>query len=90
MLETLDVTAVRAWAQAAADSLELHRDEIDALNVFPVADTDTGSNLAVTMRAGSDAVLGAVGNRSAGDAVSTLAHGTARSARGAGVTRASE
>src|SRR5579885_2082676 len=35
---------------AGAAWLEEHRDAINALNVFPVPDGDTGSNMAATMR----------------------------------------
>jgi DAK2 domain fusion protein YloV len=54
-LDTLDGAAVRRWAQLAADALDRHRAEIDALNVYPVADSDTGTNIALTFRAGADA-----------------------------------
>lgn len=46
---------MRRWLSVAADALDRHRDELDALNVFPVADADTGTNLAITVRAGSQA-----------------------------------
>src|SRR5215469_2631555 len=36
---------------AGAASLEEHRETINALNVFPVPDGDTGSNLSATMQA---------------------------------------
>jgi len=36
--------------RAAAANLEAHVDEIDALNVFPVPDGDTGSNMLATCR----------------------------------------
>jgi dihydroxyacetone kinase-like predicted kinase len=57
VLQSLDGAAVRHWAATCCDSLAAHCDEIDALNVFPVPDQDTGSNLLATMRAGLDAVL---------------------------------
>ncbi|TDB97177.1 hypothetical protein E1267_40150 [Nonomuraea longispora] len=40
---------MRRWARLAADALGQARTEIDALNVFPVADGDTGTNLHLTM-----------------------------------------
>jgi dihydroxyacetone kinase-like predicted kinase len=43
-------TLIRA-VQAATRNLERHVDEVDALNVFPVPDGDTGSNMLATMRA---------------------------------------
>ena len=36
--------------RAAVANLEAHRDEINALNVFPVPDGDTGSNMVATCR----------------------------------------
>ncbi|WP_067544709.1 DAK2 domain-containing protein [Nocardia crassostreae] len=49
--DALDGTALLRWAQACLTALERHRDEINALNVFPVPDSDTGTNLLNTMRA---------------------------------------
>ncbi|NOQ98765.1 DAK2 domain-containing protein [Mycolicibacterium fortuitum] len=46
----LDATALRAWAHTAVDELIVHTDEINRLNVFPVADADTGTNMLFTMR----------------------------------------
>ncbi len=42
-------TLIRAVA-AATRNLERHVDEVDSLNVFPVPDGDTGSNMLATMR----------------------------------------
>ncbi|WP_156455043.1 DAK2 domain-containing protein, partial [Mycolicibacterium chlorophenolicum] len=47
----LDASALRRWAHAAVSELIRHTDEINALNVFPVADADTGTNMLFTMRA---------------------------------------
>ena len=47
----LNASALRAWAHAAVDDLLAHTDEINLLNVFPVADCDTGTNMLFTMRA---------------------------------------
>src|SRR3954463_13729646 len=41
----------RRVVQAACDELELRRQEVNDLNVFPVPDGDTGDNMAMTMRA---------------------------------------
>ena len=40
----------------AVDALAGAREEIDALNVYPVPDGDTGTNLYLTMAAARDAV----------------------------------
>lgn len=52
MLYRLDGAAVRRWWSHAVDILGVLRTEIDALNVFPVADADTGTNLYRTLHAG--------------------------------------
>ncbi|OSC40445.1 DAK2 domain-containing protein [Mycobacterium decipiens] len=47
----LDASALRDWAHAVVSDLIIHIDEINRLNVFPVADSDTGANMLFTMRA---------------------------------------
>src|SRR5215207_110630 len=44
----------RRVVSAAASHLEERRQEVNDLNVFPVADGDTGDNMALTLRAVSD------------------------------------
>ncbi|WP_018600813.1 DAK2 domain-containing protein [Mycobacterium sp. 155] len=46
----LDASALRAWAHTAVEDLIAHTDEINRLNVFPVPDADTGTNMLFTMR----------------------------------------
>src|SRR4051812_12911090 len=53
---TLNSAAFRAWTQLCAGALSGARAEIDALNVFPVPDSDTGTNAYLTFVAGADAV----------------------------------
>jgi uncharacterized protein len=45
-----DVPPARDAARAALGSLEANRERIDDLNVYPVPDGDTGTNLTLTMR----------------------------------------
>ena len=47
---TLDAAALRDWAHTSVGDLITHIDEINRLNVFPVADSDTGVNMLFTMR----------------------------------------
>ncbi|MGK8466727.1 DAK2 domain-containing protein [Nocardia cyriacigeorgica] len=49
--EALNGTALMRWGRLCLDELANRREEINALNVFPVADADTGTNLLATMRA---------------------------------------
>ena len=41
----------RTVVQRALVELEARREEVNDLNVFPVADGDTGDNMALTLRA---------------------------------------
>ena len=50
---------IRDWAQACAEGLTALRGEINDLNVFPIPDADTGSNMAYTM-VSANAALDAV------------------------------
>ncbi|MFI1828059.1 DAK2 domain-containing protein [Streptomyces sp. NPDC020412] len=52
----LDATAVRAWCAKALEALGQEREEIDAINVYPVADGDTGTNLYLTVESAATAV----------------------------------
>jgi DAK2 domain fusion protein YloV len=46
----MQLEIVRSLAQAALRNLEAHRRRIDDLNVYPVPDGDTGTNLVLTLR----------------------------------------
>nr|MDT0661532.1 DAK2 domain-containing protein [Micromonospora sp. DSM 115978] len=56
MLETLDATAVRRWCASGLAALKRHQGEIDALNVYPVPDGDTGTNLVLTLTSAQQAL----------------------------------
>lgn len=56
-LEVLDVNAVRRWAVLIRTVFAVRRAEIDALNVFPVPDGDTGTNLYLTFDGAIDRML---------------------------------
>ncbi|HET7326957.1 MAG TPA: DAK2 domain-containing protein [Nocardioidaceae bacterium] len=51
-----DLTLVRTWCDQALQALGVAREEIDALNVYPVPDGDTGTNLYLTFEAARDAL----------------------------------
>ena len=48
-LAVLQGADLRRWARLVASRLDAARAELDALNVFPVPDGDTGTNLALTV-----------------------------------------
>ncbi|HEY3682403.1 MAG TPA: DAK2 domain-containing protein [Streptosporangiaceae bacterium] len=52
----LDAPALRRWTELSARALADARAAIDAINVFPVADGDTGTNLYLTVTACAEAV----------------------------------
>ena len=57
----LDPALILAWARASVEVLEGRRSELDRINVFPIPDSDTGSNLLLTMRSAvstAEAVVG--------------------------------
>ncbi|GIH78654.1 DAK2 domain-containing protein [Planobispora longispora] len=82
MLEVLDPPAVRRWSRLAAENLGRAREEIDALNVFPVPDGDTGTNLHLTMLSAAEALEGLPGDADAATTWRTLAQGALLGARG--------
>jgi DAK2 domain fusion protein YloV len=55
-IATFDLAAVRRFADVAVRGLSEAREEIDALNVYPVPDGDTGTNMYLTMDAARDAL----------------------------------
>jgi fatty acid kinase len=74
----LDAALLAGWTRAATSALERHCAEIDRINVFPVPDGDTGTNLLLTMRSAADAVRRAV--RENGRGVAAVAGALARGA----------
>lgn len=81
-MDVLDAAAVRAWAAGACSALELARDNIDAVNVFPVADRDTGTNMLLTVTGGADAVRREPDASDAAQVARAFARGAMLAARG--------
>ena len=50
MHKTINSTEFRKMVLVGAKQLELNRAKVDALNVFPVPDGDTGTNMSLTMQ----------------------------------------
>lgn len=55
---TANAAAMKRWLSKAEESLGNHSDRLNAINIFPVADGDTGTNLYQTVRAAARAVHG--------------------------------
>lgn len=80
-LEQLDVLALRRWVITTRAAMSTHAEAINALNVFPVADRDTGTNMSVTMELAVDGLAA----EAPGDlltSVEVLARSTVLAARG--------
>ncbi|MFE6753487.1 DAK2 domain-containing protein [Streptomyces sp. NPDC057684] len=87
MPQVLDVHAVRAWCALALEALGRDREEIDAINVYPVADGDTGTNLYLTVESAVQAVEAVFTGLEPAppalpDVVHAMAHGALIGARG--------
>jgi DAK2 domain fusion protein YloV len=84
---------VRAWCRLSLRALGRAREEIDAINVYPVADGDTGTNLYLTFESAAQAVEAAFDGHAADahpdgthptllETFRALAHGALIGARG--------
>ncbi|GGK62741.1 DAK2 domain-containing protein [Ornithinimicrobium pekingense] len=82
----LDLVTARRWAVTARVMLAGAREQIDALNVFPVADGDTGTNMYLTMDGALEFVRGqfelGAGTESLDEGLALIARGMLLSARG--------
>lgn len=78
----LDGAAILALFAAAADSLAANAGAIDAINVYPVPDGDTGSNMAATLREAVESAQTAAPGATAGAILAALAKGALYGARG--------
>jgi DAK2 domain fusion protein YloV len=78
--EVLTTAVLRAWARTALSELGRARAEIDELNVYPVPDGDTGTNLYLTWEAACDALP--EGELTFAEAVQTFGRGALLGARG--------
>ncbi|MFC8042302.1 DAK2 domain-containing protein [Nocardia sp. NPDC057353] len=77
----MDGTALLRWGRLCLAGLERTRSEINALNVFPIADADTGTNLLATMRAAMVAAGGVTGT-DVHAVAAAMARGATAGARG--------
>ncbi|MFJ1565382.1 DAK2 domain-containing protein [Streptomyces erythrochromogenes] len=88
--DELDAEAVRTWSSLALAALGRAREDIDAINVYPVADADTGTNLYLTAESADRALAetfdsaarAAEAPTSLPEAVRAWAHGALVGARG--------
>ena len=79
MIRVLDKKEFVNFFIGASANLTANKEQINALNVFPVPDGDTGTNMGLTM---ASAVANILGAESLPKAAQTLAHGALLGARG--------
>jgi len=77
----LDGAAYRELLHAGLTWLDAHHDIVNALNVFPVPDGDTGTNMLLTMKSALQEIT-SVHAETVGQAAKAAAHGALMGARG--------
>lgn len=80
-MEVITGVILRNMLLAAADNLNRQRDKVNALNVFPVPDGDTGTNMSLTLNAAVKEIEKADPN-DIGQLTALLARGSLMGARG--------
>ena len=63
MQKTINSTEFRKMVASGARMLEINRAKVDALNVFPVPDGDTGTNMSLTMQSAIKEMTACSSNR---------------------------
>jgi len=74
--DRLDHRDVKAVAVAYRDALRAHQDRLNRLNVYPVPDGDTGTNMALTLESVVERLHGAT---DMAETCGAIANGTPRS-----------
>ena len=77
----VDAHMLLQLTEAGMTWLRTNQETVNALNVYPIPDGDTGTNMVLTMEAAWKEIESA-GGRSIGDALQALAHGAQMGARG--------
>jgi DAK2 domain fusion protein YloV len=79
-LERLGAPELRAVIERYRDALAAHRDVINRLNVYPVPDGDTGTNMSLTLESVCQELANADGDL--GSTCKAISHGSLMGARG--------
>ena len=81
MHKTINSTEFRKMILVGAKQLEINRAKVDALNVFPVPDGDTGTNMSLTMQSAVKELSACQSNNFA-EVCNSISKGALRGARG--------
>jgi uncharacterized protein len=79
--EPIDGQLLKKLAEASLTWLRTNQQTVNALNVFPVPDGDTGTNMVLTMQAAYDEIADS-NERNVGRMAHSIAHGSLMGARG--------
>ena len=79
-IDVLDADALRATVRQFSETLAEHRESINNLNVYPVPDGDTGTNMSLTLRSVVEELDEAGPGMS--DVCTAISHGSLMGARG--------
>lgn len=77
-----EAAELRRWLESGANAVKRARERLDAINVFPVADSDTGTNIYLTLKEGNRAVDELPKNATHKEVVAAFARGALLGARG--------
>ena len=80
-IESIDAALLSGMFLAGAANLEAHKEYINELNVFPVPDGDTGTNMTMTVLSAAGEVS-SLENPSISDIAKAMSSGSLRGARG--------
>jgi len=81
LVNTISGQKFRQMLVAGANALEANKKMVDEMNVFPVPDGDTGTNMSLTVNSAVKEVIKAE-SQAAGDIAKALSSGALRGARG--------
>ena len=79
---TLGAEELRAVMGGYRDALRMHQTDINRLNVYPVPDGDTGTNMALTLEAVVSELEGVAAGAGLADVCKAIGHGSLMGARG--------
>lgn len=81
MKKTINGQMLKSMVLSAAKYLDLNRASVDALNVFPVPDGDTGTNMSLTLQSAAKEIANLRSNKTS-EVAEAVSKGALRGARG--------
>lgn len=82
IMNIISGTEFKEMVQSAAHWLQTKHEDVDRLNVFPVPDGDTGTNMAMTMKSSAKFMTDRSQDDSVGELAKQMAYGALMGARG--------